>query len=142
MKVLIVRFSIALLVVYSFCVFCQIALSQDPASESKKPQEKSCSEPIYQNVKELSKRVKLKNRFEPPEPPEEARNKRMNGCVILKIVLCKSGKVTDVRVISGLPYGLTERVIKAARKLRITPAEKDGQPVSQSIQIESCFGIH
>ncbi|MDT5059855.1 MAG: hypothetical protein QOH63_562, partial [Acidobacteriota bacterium] len=44
--------------------------------------------------------------------------------------------------VSGLPNGLTERAIAAARQIRFTPAMKDGHAVSQYIQIEYNFNLY
>jgi TonB family protein len=76
-----------------------------------------------------------------PEPgyTEEARKNGVTGVVVLRAVLSKTGNVTNVRVVSGLPYGLTEKAIEAATKLQFTPAMKDGQNVSMWIQLEYHF---
>jgi len=76
-----------------------------------------------------------------PEPnyTEDARKNRIAGTVVLKVVFAKSGQVENIRVVSGLPYGLTERVIIAAKKIRFTPATKDGNPVSMWMQLEYEF---
>jgi hypothetical protein len=60
--------------------------------------------------------------------------------VVLTAVFCKSGRVTDIRVIEGLPYGVTEQAIEAARQTEFTPAEKDGEAVSQAIKFVFKFG--
>jgi hypothetical protein len=44
--------------------------------------------------------------------------------------------------VSGLPYGLTEKAIAAARQIRFQPAMKDGRAVSQFIQIEYNFNLY
>ncbi len=103
-------------------------------------EEESCPEPIYQNAKELSRRVAIKSKPQ-PSYTEEARKNSLKGRVVLKVVLCKSGKVTDIRVLEGLPFGMTEKVIKAARKIQFIPAEKDGLAVSQRLQVEYYFNL-
>jgi TonB family protein len=62
--------------------------------------------------------------------------------VVLKAVFSSSGQVTGIRAVSGLPYGLTERAIAAARQIRFQPAMKDGRAVSQYIQIEYNFNLY
>jgi len=78
-----------------------------------------------------------------PEPSYtvEARNHRITGTVILKAVFAKTGYVENISVISGLPYGLTERAIASARMIRFTPAMKDGKPVSMWMQLEYNFNL-
>lgn len=63
----------------------------------------------------------------------------MRGKVVLSAVLCRSGKVTDVQVVEGLPFGVTERAVEAVRGAKFTPAEKDGQAVSQAVRFEFGF---
>jgi hypothetical protein len=46
---------------------------------------------------------------------------------------------TNIRVASGLPYGLTEQAITAARQIKFTPAMIDGTPVSMWMQLEYNF---
>jgi TonB family protein len=79
-----------------------------------------------------------------PEPgfTEQARRNNVRGEVRLRAVLSATGKVTNVVVIKGLPDGLTEKAMAAARYIRFTPAEKDGRPVSQYIVLEYDFNIY
>ena len=76
-----------------------------------------------------------------PEPSynNEALNNRVTGTVILRALFSKTGEVTNVYVVKGLPHGLTEVSIQAARQIRFTPATKDGNPVSMWMQLEYNF---
>jgi TonB family protein len=56
--------------------------------------------------------------------------------VVLRVVLCHTGLVTDIKVMKRLPHGVTEKAIEAARRVKFVPAEKDGQKVSQSATFE------
>ncbi len=71
----------------------------------------------------------------------EARRHRKQGFVILKVALSSTGKISRVRVLRGLPFGLTESAIKAACKLEFKPAIKDGQSVSQWVTAEYVFRL-
>ena len=79
-----------------------------------------------------------------PEPgfTEEARKNDVEGVVRLRAVLNASGSVTNISVVKGLPDGLTEKAIAAARQIRFTPAEKDGRAVSQYVVLEYNFTIY
>ena len=79
-----------------------------------------------------------------PEPQytEEARKNQVQGTVILKAVFSSSGQVTNIRTVSGLPSGLTEKAIAAARQIRFTPAQKDGRAVSMYFQLEYNFNLY
>jgi TonB family protein len=78
-----------------------------------------------------------------PEPTytEDARDKKVEGTVILRAVLAKTGRVERIRVDQGLPYGLTVQAIEAARKIAFVPAMKDGKAVSMWIQLEYYFSL-
>jgi len=78
-----------------------------------------------------------------PEPmyTADARKNEISGIVILKVVFAKTGQVTNIRVVAGLPYGLTEQAINAGRQIKFTPAMKDGKPVSMWMQLEYNFSL-
>jgi len=59
-----------------------------------------------------------------------------NGTIILRAVLSSSGHVTNVKVFQGLNPRLDQSAVDSANQIKFIPAEKDGHPVSQYIQIE------
>jgi TonB family protein len=79
-----------------------------------------------------------------PEPQftEEARKNQITGTVVLRAVFSSSGQVTNIRAVQGLPYGLTERAIAAARQIKFVPAIKEGHSVSMYMQLEYNFNLY
>jgi TonB family protein len=79
-----------------------------------------------------------------PEPlyTEQARRGGISGTVRLRMVLSFDGKVRHILVLRGLEGGLTEMAVEAARKIKFTPATRDGRPVSQVVTIEYNFHIY
>ena len=79
-----------------------------------------------------------------PEPgyTEDARKNEIVGSVMLKAVFSADGTITKISVASGLPHGLTERAIAAARQIRFIPAMKDGKFVSTWMQLEYNFNLY
>jgi TonB family protein len=79
-----------------------------------------------------------------PEPSytESARQAHTTGTVILKLVFTANGGVTNFRVVQGLPNGLTEKSISAAKQMRFVPAVKNGQFVSMWMQVEYNFNLY
>lgn len=74
---------------------------------------------------------------------EEARQNKIQGSVILSMVVSADGTVRDIKVVRGLPDGLTESAIAAARKMRFKPATKNGQPVATRLgSVEFAFNIY
>jgi TonB family protein len=91
--------------------------------------------------REVDKKIQLKSK---PEPlyPGAAKAKQVTGTVILKAVFSSDGKVTNIQVLKGLPYGLTEKAVEAARKIKFIPATKDGKFVSMWMQLEYNFNLY
>ena len=99
--------------------------------------DEKCAARIYQS-KEVTQRPKFGPRDSPGLTPEALAH-GVRGRVVVSAVLCRTGKITDVQVIEGLPFGMTERVVEAARRIEFEPAMKDGRPVSEVIRIEYEF---
>ncbi|CAN5861302.1 hypothetical protein BH18ACI4_BH18ACI4_16780 [soil metagenome] len=91
--------------------------------------------------KEVSSKARVLSKPE-PQYTEEARKNQITGTVVLRAVFTSGGQVTNIRSVSGLPHGLTERAIAAARQIRFSPATKDGRPVSMYIQLEYNFNLY
>lgn len=77
-----------------------------------------------------------------PQYTEEARKNQVQGVVRISMVMTASGQVQNIRVVSGLPNGLTEKSLEAARLIRFIPAQKDGRNVSQYVTVEYNFRIY
>jgi TonB family protein len=73
---------------------------------------------------------------------EEARQNKIQGSVLLQVVFNINGLVTDIKVIRGLPDGLTEKAIEAAKKIRFNPAVKNGAPVSVRGTLDFAFNLY
>ena len=91
--------------------------------------------------KEVDTKARLLTKPE-PQYTTAARNHQIVGVVVLKVVFASSGKVTNIRVVQGLPDGLTERAIEAARKIKFIPASKEGKYVSMWMQLEYNFNLY
>ena len=63
--------------------------------------------------------------------PDAARAAGADGEVRLRLVLASDGTVKNVFPMKALKYGMTEAAMDAARQIKFTPAERDGQPASQ-----------
>ena len=91
--------------------------------------------------REVTSKARLISKPE-PQYTEDARKNQVTGTVVLKVVFASNGSVTNIRTVSGLPYGLTERAIAAARQIKFVPASKDGHPVSMWMQLEYNFNLY
>jgi len=73
---------------------------------------------------------------------EEARRNKVSGIVVLNLVFQANGKITNIRVVRGLPDGLTEQAIHAAKKIRFRPAMRNGQRISVRGNLEFNFSLY
>lgn len=90
--------------------------------------------------KDVNRKARLAMKPE-PSYTEEARKNAIAGTVVLKCIFRYDGSVTDIRIVSGLPHGLTQNAIEAARRIRFIPAIKDGKHVSMWMQLEYNFNL-
>ena len=77
-----------------------------------------------------------------PRYTEEARRKGVAGRVVLSVVLCRTGEVGDPEVVEGLPGGLSEEAVKAARRIRFEPARKDDERVNVRVSVVYHFNLY
>lgn len=66
-----------------------------------------------------------------PQPAytEEARQARVQGVVILQAIVDAMGRVSNVKVLKGLPMGLSESAVETVAEWRYRPATLNGEPV-------------
>jgi TonB family protein len=76
-----------------------------------------------------------------PEYSEEARQARLEGTVLLKVMVGTDGKASDLQVLRGLGLGLDENAVAAVSAWQFDPATKHGEPVSARAQIEVNFRL-
>ena len=76
-----------------------------------------------------------------PHYTDEALTKKVQGEVILEVVILSVGKIGPVRVLRGLSAGLTERAIECVRQWVFVPGKLKGQPVDVIAEIVVEFSI-
>ena len=75
-----------------------------------------------------------------PEYPQTARNARITGRVVLRVLVGVDGSVQDVQVVQSVA-GLTDAAIEAARMWTFQPARKDGLPVTSWFEVPMDFRL-
>ena len=65
-----------------------------------------------------------------PTYPSAARSSGTEGTVILRTIVEKDGRVSDIEVVKDLPFGLGDAAADAVRRWRFAPATLNGQPIS------------
>jgi TonB family protein len=75
-----------------------------------------------------------------PKYPEEARQKAIQGTVVLNVVLLKDGSVMIQSVAEGDPI-LSPAAIEAVRQWRYEPTVLNGQPIDMDTKISVVFAL-
>lgn len=102
------------------------------------------------NVPQLAKKVettgvtvgmKILSRPQ-PRYTDQARVNNVQGTVTLRVTFTASGTIGSVSPVSGLPYGLTEQAIAAAKQIRFEPPKRNGQPYAVTKTVSYTFTIY
>lgn len=72
---------------------------------------------------------------------ELASSNRVRGTVMVSMIFTAEGRLTGGRIVRGLPDGLNDEAMKAAKKIRYRPACKNGKPVSVRMSMEFTFNL-
>jgi TonB family protein len=73
---------------------------------------------------------------------DAGRQNNVQGTVTLKVVFNANGTIGSISPVNGLPYGLTEQAIAAARQIKFDPPKRNGVPYSTSKTIQYSFTIY
>jgi TonB family protein len=75
-----------------------------------------------------------------PLYPDPARRARVEGVVVLRVVIDKEGKVQSADVISG-PTMLIDPAVEAVKQWRYLPWVQNGEPVKVNTTITVNFNL-
>lgn len=76
-----------------------------------------------------------------PTYTEEGRQNRVQGVVILETIVDSNGDVARVKVLKGLPLGLTESAVETAKQWKYRPATRFGEPVAVVMNVTVRFSL-
>ena len=76
-----------------------------------------------------------------PSYTEEARAARIQGAVVLNVVVGADGSAQQVSVLRSLDPGLDQKAVETVGTWKFRPGMKDGQPVAVQAQIEVNFRL-
>ena len=77
-----------------------------------------------------------------PRYTEEARDQKIQGTLVLAMVVGADGYARDVRVVRSVDQGLDANGIQAVLEWKFKPGEKDGQPVAVFATVEINFKLN
>jgi TonB family protein len=100
-------------------------------------------QPARPKTAEVAPRIVSAEILSKPTPAytDEARRLRVEGEVLLEVVLEASGHIRVVRVVRGLGHGLDESAIRAAEQISFKPAMRDGQPADSTAVLHIIFQL-
>jgi TonB family protein len=76
-----------------------------------------------------------------PHYSEDARKHKLQGSVLLSLVVDATGTPTQIAVLRPLGMGLDEKAIEAISQWKFTPGQKNGVPVPVFSQVEITFHL-
>jgi len=78
-----------------------------------------------------------------PQYTTDAMRAKIQGKVLLEVVVMPDGRAGDIRVLRSLDrtFGLDEEAIKAMRQWRFRPGTREGQPVPVLVTVEMEFTL-
>lgn len=78
-----------------------------------------------------------------PKYTPEAMQRRIQGSVVMGVVVGETGDVTDVTITRSLDaeYGLDKEAMAAAYRWKFKPGMKDGKPVRVRVELEMTFTL-
>lgn len=73
---------------------------------------------------------------------DEARRNGIAGVVRFRLLVGTDGTIKEGKLISGLPYGLTDQAIQAVSKLKADPGMDAGKPVEYWLPFQYTFAVY
>ena len=97
------------------------------------------SEPVY----EVGNGVTAPKPVYTPDPEysEKARKKKINGTVVVAMIVTQEGRVRDVKIAKSLDAGLDKQALAAVRTWKFKPAYRNRVPVPVRVMIEVVFRL-
>jgi len=77
-----------------------------------------------------------------PEYVEAARMARVQGTVVLSLVVDKTGHTRNVRIVRPLGWGLDDRAAETLSHWQLAPAVRNGEPVAVRLDVEVSFRLY
>lgn len=76
-----------------------------------------------------------------PEYSEEARKAKLQGIVIVEVVVDENGRVRNPKILQSLGLGLDEQAVKSVLTWKFKPAMRAGKPVAVTIDVHTSFRL-
>jgi TonB family protein len=77
-----------------------------------------------------------------PEYSEQARKKKRQGAVTLRLIVRADGLTSDVCILKAAGSGLDEKAVEAVKQWRFEPAKRDGMAVPVLLSVDTDFRLY
>lgn len=77
-----------------------------------------------------------------PSYTEEARRAKLNGTVVLWLIVNRDGKVASVQILRPVGLGLDDHAVETVMKWQFKPARRDGEPFPVLVSAEVSFRLY
>lgn len=124
-----------------FAVMITLSLALPPFAQERAELKRKGENEVFEQGKDGVSRVTILYK-ERAKYTSAARKNRVHGTVQLRVAFHADEHIEVLEVIRGLPDGLTDSAIDAAKRVRFRPAEKDGKPVRTEGQLEFTFDLY
>jgi TonB family protein len=114
------------------------ALRQAGATEHQPASATDLPRPLRPKAEKMDRNARAKHIPSPQYTPDALANK-VSGIIRVRVLVDPQGKVQKIRIIAGLPYGLSDEAVRVAQKMTFSPATKRGQPVESWVGVDLSF---
>lgn len=77
-----------------------------------------------------------------PDYDDKDRKKKIQGTVVLSVIVTKEGRTADMKVAKTLTPGLDQQAMKAVSRWTFDPVVQDGKPCPARIYVEVQFKLY
>ncbi|MFZ0417148.1 MAG: energy transducer TonB [Candidatus Sulfotelmatobacter sp.] len=77
-----------------------------------------------------------------PEYAERPRKKKIQGTVVLALIVTEEGNVRDVKVTKPVDQDLDKQAVAVVSTWKFKPSTKDGKPVAVHLSVDVSFRLY
>jgi TonB family protein len=74
-----------------------------------------------------------------PEYPKDAEKAKVEGTVVLEVVVGTDGRAHDIHVVTSVGHGLDEEAVRTLNQWRFKPGKNAGRPAPVQISVQVDF---
>ncbi len=120
-----------------------------PSQDTSKTDTRDADKPAGSTPDEMARASEPQPRFYPPrllhiyvpQYTDKAREKGVEGELVVRALFQNDGKIKNVKVEKGLGSGLDQRAIESVKKIAFFPAQFDGKDVNANVRLTFNFKL-